>query len=171
MAASERTHALVSGLCLLLLVQQAMSHTWGHHRPSYRKLYGGYGSYGRRGGGYGSHGRQDGGYGSSAPAFPSAHRDAAPRERDQGSEGLGHGAVVIPTSPTNEGVLGAPPVATDGGKGHVHLVGGIEGLAGAEDLIPSAGFPGEGPLAAAPGLGQGVRVSDIDLRGGAAGAE
>ncbi|XP_063599119.1 uncharacterized protein LOC134775493 [Penaeus indicus] len=43
MTASKRTHALVSGICLLLLAQQAMSHTWGHHRPSFRKPYERYG--------------------------------------------------------------------------------------------------------------------------------
>ncbi|XP_047484328.1 collagen alpha-1(VIII) chain-like [Penaeus chinensis] len=161
MASSKKTYALVSGLCLLLLAQQAMSHTWGHHRPSFRKPYERYGHRGLHDG-YGSYGRRDGGYGSSVSVSPAAHH---------GSEGPGQGAVGISPFPTDEGVLGAPPVATDGGKGHLHLVGGIEGLTGAEASPPSAGFPGEDSLVAAPGLGQGVRVSDIDLRGGPAGGE
>lgn len=170
MAAWKRTHALVSGICLLLLAQQAMSHTWGHHRPSYRKPYERYGRPGLYDG-YGSYGRRAGGYGSSVSVSPAAHREAAPKERDQESEGLGQGVVGISPLPTDEGVIGVPPVATDGGKGHLHLVYGTEGLAGAEAPLPSAGFPGEGSLVATPGLGHGVRVSDIDLRGGPAGAE
>ncbi|XP_042892463.1 uncharacterized protein LOC122266701 [Penaeus japonicus] len=186
MAASKRlSHILVASFCLVLLAAPAMTHTWGHHRPSYRKpygwyansqrgLYGSYGSYGNREGGYGS----EGNHRRPTSVSPAPQSAAAPAGHGQGhedSEGVigtppvpaGEGVVGIPPVPTSEGVFGAPPVATDGGKSHIHLVDAIEGIEGEDPPFLNTGFSVEGsdPSALAPGV-SGVNISDIDLRRG-----
>ncbi|XP_042863710.1 collagen alpha-1(IV) chain-like [Penaeus japonicus] len=185
MAASKRLfHILVASFCLVLLAGPARPYTWGRHRPSFREPYGRY-TNSQRGpiGSYGSYGNREGGYSSKGnhrrpvSVSPAPPGDAAPVGHDQEREGVvgippvptSEGVVGIPPVPTSEGVsgflrnegvlLGAPPVATDGGKSHIHLIDGIE------PPFLNEGFAGSDPSAGVPRVRE-VDVRDINLRSG-----